>query len=52
MLSQASVLIRYVTKKGATMKRRKRFRQGPARNAIQYTSGYASGSETTVAIPA
>ena len=34
------------------MKRRKRFRHGLARNAIQYTSGYASRSETTVAMPA
>jgi hypothetical protein len=35
MFCQASVRTRYVTKKGATMNSRKRFRQGPALNAIQ-----------------
>ena len=39
MFCQASVRIRYVTKKGAMMKRRSRFFQRPPRNAIQYVSG-------------
>ena len=35
MFCQASVRIRYVTKKGAMMKSRSRFFQRPPRNAIQ-----------------
>jgi hypothetical protein len=35
MFSHASVRMRYETKNGATMRSRKRFRQRPARNAIQ-----------------
>ena len=39
IVSHASVLIRYVTKKGATMKSSRRFFQRPPRNAIQYATG-------------
>jgi hypothetical protein len=52
MFSHASVRMRYETKNGATMRSRKKFRQRPARNAIQYTSGYASRRAAVVASPA
>jgi hypothetical protein len=39
IVSHASVRIRYVTKKGAMMSRRRRFFQRPPRKAMKYASG-------------